>query len=221
MTLDYWAGYTWSMPLGAQIDYCRGIVLAPRWAERFLRDWAKIEERERLGLMLDNGAFGAWKTKTPLSYEEQVETMRQAIDVIPRPEYVVLPDVVGDPDASWVRAQRAAVDFEDFVADRAAALVLQDGANVENYVAFAQELGALVFIGGAKKLWKMEALAQVREKAPDLRVHVGRISREDALAKACELGAQSFDTTTFLRQQNDNKAIDWKSRFERYVTWQA
>jgi hypothetical protein len=162
---------------------------------------------------LDNGAYsGAFDPDDWLDALEAAKT-----EMPRRPEFVVLPDVYGDAEATLERhaeafdASRRAFDPRHADADVYA--VLQPGVpiakQVEEHVATWAPEG--FFVGGSKR-WKRAHGDEVVRQARDLGkpVHVGNPSDADGLAWAYRTGFDSADTTSVFQNQNWH----WLERLE-------
>lgn len=208
--MDYWAGYTFGMPLGNQWRWCAGVVLTPRWAKKAKNDCLGLP------IMLDNGAFPAWRDGIEISAEEQITSMINAIEVLGSvPERIILPDIVAGGYNSFDRSVKSIPSFAKFGLKRLW-LPIQENMNLNDALFIADILGG-VFIGGACKKWKMDTVAKIRKERPEMPIHVGRISKSNEMSEAVSSGVTSFDTTTFMRQQKANKKINWLDRFKSFV----
>lgn len=207
--LFYYAGYTFSMPLGEQSEWCSGVVTTPRYIDRCLRECD-------LPVVIDNGAFPAWRNGTPLTLEKQLDGIFECADKAgDRVIHVIAPDVIGNARATWSRICASLDELREFWPRLL--LPMQEGVDTARMVDLALGIGAGLFVGGATKLWKRRQVERVRAVSEDVFLHVGRISKKSELSHAAWCGVDSFDTTTFLRQQTINKAIEWRPRFEKFV----
>jgi hypothetical protein len=135
---------------------------------------------------LDNGRFSQdWSEATYLKMLKKASFHRE------QPMWALVPDVVGDRDATlrewdvWSpRLREMGFDTLAFAA--------QDGMSTKDVPSEA----ALVFIGGTTK-WKWGSLGMWTEHFP--RVHVGRVNTEKRLWEAHEAGAESVDGTGYFR----------------------
>lgn len=208
--LEYWAGYSFGMPLCDQWKWCSGVVFTPRWAKRVRR------ECRGLPLMLDNGAFAAWRDGVDLDFDQHVESLHVAINEIGEvPDRIILPDIVAGGSASLVRSMRAIDDLAQYGKSKMW-LPVQEGMDINLAMGVASDLGG-IFVGGATKEWKIQITKWLRNHNRDIKIHVGRLSKPHELAEAIYAGASSFDTTTFMRQQTINKHIKWHNRFRLCV----
>lgn len=209
--MEYWAGYTFSMPLGDQWKWCSGVVLTPKYAKRAAR------ECRGLPVMMDNGAFAAWRDQKTLGFDEHVGQLIAGIEGLGRvPDRIILPDIVADGVASLERSKRAIAPLASRYGHKRLWLPIQENMDVQQVLGMAKTMGGL-FVGGATKKWKMDITKLVRWYDGDVPIHIGRLSKSRELAEAIYAGANSFDTTTFMRQQHVNQDIKWHDRFRLCV----
>jgi len=147
--------------------------------------------------VLDNGAFPAWTKGEPWDEEawlSLVEWGRNARSGLPsraqKPQWMLIPDVVADPDATLEAWDRWAPKFWDSPIDLAFAA--QDGMTCADIPNGAD----VVFIGGTKQ-WKWSVIDEMCEAFP--RVHVGRVNTYSLLRRAQDAGAESCDGTGWFR----------------------
>lgn len=196
--LEYWRGYSWTSP-PALDGFAEGTVATPRWAGRVTRT-----------LMLDNGAFPAWRDGQELSFESQVEAMGPYLE---RSRWVVAPDIVAGGAASWSRSLRALRLWWP-MRDRLL-LPLQEGISLDAAIEAGEDAGGL-FIGGATHGFKIAATRALRDRGFAGRIHVGRIAKPRHLAALCE-AADSIDNTTWVRAQVANQKIDLALLLRRFI----
>lgn len=143
--------------------------------------------------ILDNGAFKAYRDGVPWDADAFVGRLGQ-LDTMPRdPDFVVLPDVVTNPDRTKERASKWAG-----VIDYPTAFCAQDGVEPQEAVEFAERIDAeVVFVGGTAE-WKRRHADEFVDAAHDsgLKCHIGR---PGDLVWANSIGADSVDTTTIVR----------------------
>jgi len=213
-TLHYYAGYTWGMPVGDTAPWCAGVVITPRWLKRFAGEGC------HLPVILDNGAWPAYAAGRVPDFGAQLEGLHEGIEALGEQlEWVIAPDVVGDAGASWSRTLSSLTCLWE---QRGRLLLpVQDGSCLRDYVTLAREEGDGIFVGGSTKEVKRRMVERIRAIDSSVYVHVGRISRERELMHAAEHAVDSFDTTTFMRRQDANRAIAWRPRFQRWVRREA
>jgi hypothetical protein len=146
--------------------------------------------------ILDNGAFAAYANNEPWDVDAFVGRLSQ-LETMPRdPDFVVLPDVVTNPEQTRERATKWAG-----VIDYPTAYPVQDGVTLEDAVEIADRLDAgTLFVGGTVD-WKRRHAESFVETAHahDLRCHIGR---PGDLVWADEIGADSVDTTSIVINQS-------------------
>lgn len=143
--------------------------------------------------ILDNGAFHAYKNNVPWDADAFVARLNQ-LDSMPRdPDFVVLPDVVTNPE----RTRERSLQWVGIV-DHPTAFAVQDGVEPEEAVKFAHRIDAsYLFIGGTVA-WKQrhgEAFVKAGHES-GLKCHIGR---PNDLSWAKRIGADSVDTSTVVR----------------------
>ncbi len=211
-----YAGYSFGMEGAARelglSEHLMGVVVTPRYARQFVAE-VRGELSERV--ILDNGAFPAWRDGRELSLSAQLDGLREALEHL-SPEWLVVPDVVADADASWRRTLAALVELRDVRAGML--LAMQDGMDVARVAEVARAHDAGVFIGGSDWRFKYGALRALMGLGVRW-VHVGRASKRSHLQTCCDLHADSCDSTTYLRRQRYNvrRAPVWRDAFARYA----
>jgi len=149
--------------------------------------------------ILDNGVFSAWRNDHEWDAALWLDTLSECEQKMPRePDFVVLPDKVGDPEATVKRSRRFAENVPD---SWPTAFAAQDGMAPSAAVSEAQRLGCkFIFIGGSHE-WKRRTAGDIIAAAnpTELQVHIARPSLPDGLLWAKQLGARSVDTTSIVR----------------------
>lgn len=208
--VQFFCGYAYGAPI---VDgFTHGIVSTPRYIPRLLQE-------TDLPVVLDNGAYPAFRDGVDLPYHRQRGSIREALSLIDdrRLLWAVLPDVVADADESFRRALKALIELA--VPPSKWLLPVQEGAPFDEYARFIEfyELGG-AFVGGATKAFKWEATKALSGRVPWL--HVARVCRDAELHRITWLGADSFDSTTptraFTHHQTAGRDRDWHTSFSRY-----
>jgi hypothetical protein len=178
------------------LEKCRevapGVNYGAEWSPAKMtdHDWPYI---------LDNGAFAAYKHGYPWDATAFVNRLREVTERMPRePDFVVLPDVVTNAEATTERATTWAEYLED---EFRTAFPIQDGHEIEKIAPLAADLNCTaLFIGGTIE-WKQRHGADIVEAAHehDLHCHIGR---PGDLCWVREIGADSVDTTSIVTDQN-------------------
>ena len=165
------------------------------WIDRLPRQWWDGEP-----WMLDNGAFRAWRKKEEWRSDLFLRRLRRAVEV-PGCYMVVLPDVVGDAEATLaLSAEWLEILWAEF-GDLPYYFVTQDGMRADD-----PRLEAIlddprvkgVFLGGTDDhKWEAPAWAEEAHRRGK-RFHFGRSSTSQKLALAMCSTADSCDTAFWL-----------------------
>ncbi|WP_435125443.1 hypothetical protein [Halobaculum sp. D14] len=145
--------------------------------------------------ILDNGAYSASLTGDPWSPDRWYQLLAAAHDQPREPDWIVLPDVYGDADATRERHERYVEVARSHGFDYYA--VAQPGKGVTTQVRFAEAIGASgVFLGGPEE-WKQDVAQDVRRQTDRraLQLHIGQPGN---LGWALDIGADSMDTTSIV-----------------------
>jgi len=214
--LAFYAGYCfgWRTAWKPLSRYVSGVVVTPSYAVR-----AAKEVDASIPLILDNGAWSAFASGYHLTMEEMVQKMQAAIETVgpDRFAWTVLPDVVGNAALTARRISDSARRWTPLNSYGIPELLpVQEGMDLRSVACIAQHRGG-IFVGGRTRRWKLQAARYFQHIAPDLHVHIGRISGANHLGGACVAGANSFDTTTYMQQRGTNVRTDYHPRFKRYV----
>jgi hypothetical protein len=192
------------------IEKCRRI--APSYEHGYTWEPGYGISRHFDGWFGDNGAYsafqrgGEWDANAWLSF---LDTAYEYIadEQIPEPDFVVLPDVVGDAEKTYQRTEKWHAEVPD---EWTQYFAVQDGMNAERACRFAQDFGCDgVFIGGTME-WKQTCAEEVVREAHqrDMKAHVARpkLPRRHEVTKGKmgfrwveRIGADSCDTTSVVR----------------------
>lgn len=211
-SLHYYAGFCFGWRKASQPlrQWVHAVVLTRRYLERALRE-------VRVPLVLDNGAYPAFRDGRTITFEQQLRDLHESIEAAgpERIMWVIWPDVVGDPVATRQRILRTLKEFK--YRSIRPLIPVQEGMDLFAEGRLALALNGGVFVGGKTRRWKLETVRRLRRAFPDLHIHVGRISSEGHLHTAGVYGANSFDTTTFMQGRGTNQFTDYAPRLERYA----
>lgn len=141
---------------------------------------------------LDNGAFVAWQKRLPFDEVAWRRLLHWAARQGQRPLWVLLPDVVGDRDATLARYYRYLPEVLRY--GFRPAVAVQDRMRFEDV-----ESDAVLFLGGTTE-WKLEAIGPWCRRFPG-RVHVGRVNTWARLIACWRAGAISVDGTGWFHRQ--------------------
>jgi hypothetical protein len=159
------------------------------------------DPRKEMPWAMDNGAFGAMTAKR--EWDEEAFYSKALIAWRPQPRWIVVPDVVGNREAtieSWKRHYPR-------LKGRKLAFAVQDGMTARD----VPDEADVVFIGGGTN-WKWQTARLWCADFP--RVHIGRVNGEKALWMAHESGAESCDGTGWGR---DPSRKDKMPALMRYI----
>jgi hypothetical protein len=151
--------------------------------------------------IVDNGAWSAAHNDEFWEPEPFFKRLEGIEDKMPRaPDFVVLPDVPGEPDVTLEMSLRYAGRVKEFGYDYY--LPVQRGVNPEGAAVLANDIDAAgIFVGGSKS-WKHtygDWIASTAHKH-GLKCHVGQPDMGDkGLLWADEAGVDSVDTTNIVR----------------------
>lgn len=140
----------------------------------------------------DNGAFGDWRAGRPFDVDTFVRDIRWIHDALDRPEFIVLPDIVGGGLAS-LEASRKWIPFVRGLAPLY--LAVQDGMEASDVEPVLRRVNGL-FVGGTLR-WKVRTgaawvqLARSHEKP----CHIGRCGSVRRVRWAMRIGATSIDSS--------------------------
>lgn len=148
---------------------------------------------------LDNGVYSAWDNDRDWYPEPWAEALMNCREKMPRdPDFVVLPDALGDAEKTLARSRRLA---DNVFPDWTRAFAVQDGMSVTFALDAADELDCgYLFIGGTAE-WKRRTAEDFIGPAHNagLRVHIARPSLPGGIMWARDIGADSIDTTSIVR----------------------
>ena len=147
---------------------------------------------------LDNGAFGCWTRKEPFAEYPWRDLLDWAANSGQRPLWALVPDSVGDRDATLRMWDTFAPVVTGYGWPLACAA--QDGMEPSDVPAEA----STVFMGGSTE-WKWSSLSAWAAAFPG-RLHVGRVNGLRQLRLCADVGAASCDGTGFgraIRQWNE------------------
>jgi len=140
---------------------------------------------------LDNGAFGAWTAKRAWNELAFVKHVAAHCHSLLRPMWCVVPDVVGDREATLAMWSEWAPRLRD-QHHLALAFAVQDGMTPNDVPHGAD----IVFVGGTTA-WKWDTLEMWARAWP--RVHVGRVNGRKGLDLCAGAGVESCDGTGWFR----------------------
>lgn len=133
------------------------------------------------------------------------------------PDFVVLPDVYNDAEATLEHHRRYVPEVRD--RNLLPAPVLQPGLPVRTQVALYDRLNVrTVFVGGECR-WQSAHAEEIVETAHEhaLNVHIGNPGSRDSMVRWARLGVDSMDTTSIVQNGNWDwlRAVEGLSRGAR------
>jgi hypothetical protein len=157
-----------------------GMLLGPSYfGKQVIRDW--------MPYVLDNDAF----TRRHDWSEDDWFDMLWKIPSQPiQPEWVIVPDVVGDPLATRKNWDRYAPKANGYA--KAMAYVVQPGSKPED----VPENADIVFVGGGTP-WRFQTIEMWANEFP--RVHLGAVNQIEMVWRCDALGVESVDGTGWFR----------------------
>jgi len=199
-----YGGYSWGysglLRAAGYAESISGLVITPKWMSHLLREPDPDAIAQRL--IVDNGAYPAWVNGEVMGFGEQLDGIHTAMAARPDAEWIIAPDVVANAERTWARLNACAIELESYGLHRLL-LPVQDGMDIARVVALARDYNAGIFVGGSTWRYKIEALRELQRH--DARwVHVGRASSWAQLEAAANGGADSVDSTSFVRRYNHN-----------------
>jgi hypothetical protein len=206
-SLRYWSGFSFTYP-PVVMPFVHGIVITPRWVNEFIskKRRAGASEMFDLPVMLDNGAFAAWRDGVQISAEDQLLHMERAnFDLVAAGfvvQWAVVPDIVEGGARSLERTEKSVARIR---AMSRPMVPIQEGIPADAVVRIAHQFDGGVFVGGGTMEYKRVASAAVRKVSPNVHIHVARIHTDGQLHFHSGI-ADTFDNTTFVQGLRWNQA---------------
>jgi hypothetical protein len=158
---------------------------------------------------LDNGAWPAHKNGAAWSEAEWRRLLNWAALSGQAPLWAIVPDVVGDREATLANWPTYAPEVRRF--GWRPAFAVQDGMIFED----VPDRECMLFLGGSTE-WKEAAIGPWCEAFPG-RVHVGRVNNWDRLLRCHRAGAVSVDGTGwFHKSVRSNQRRELTTYLESY-----
>lgn len=177
-------------------DIKKARELAPSFEHRAEYDIESFRLNSGVRYILDNGAYKCYTDNRPWDATLFIRRLNQIPEKEHEPDFVILPDVVTDPQGTYRRAR----EWADWI-DYSTLYPCQDGISPERACNIADELDADgLFIGGTIA-WKRENAAEFVEAGKNVGLHV-HIGRPTDFKWAEGTGCDSIDSTTFVRNQS-------------------
>ena len=176
----------------------RAIALCNRLGLGECTNRGELPPRRTSSWFLDCGAFVDWRAGCAFNVARWMRDLRYVAyrveaGVLPAPDFVVVPDIVGGGSASLARS----LEMVEWVPPELPVcyLVVQEGMTLKQVAEVLSHFGGL-FVGGASMEWKLGtapdwiALAHAHGR----QCHIGRIGTLARLELAQRLGADSVDS---------------------------
>jgi hypothetical protein len=160
--------------------------------------WTPEQKRNGTPYIVDNGVYQAAMRDKEWSASAWTELLDTVTEHPWPPDFVVLPDVYNDAEATLERHRKHA----DEVLSRGLrpAAVIQPGMDVQTQIELADRIGAGVAFVGGENRWKRSVGAELvtEAHARDMAVHIGNPGVPGGLAWAQGIGADSLDTASIV-----------------------
>jgi hypothetical protein len=173
--------------------------------------WEPRKGYARVPCALDNGAFQCWRRGFPFMADVFRRCLARAYEVGLTLDFVVCPDLVAGGLASldfsmeWASGELKSAPL--------LALAVQDGMTPRD-VSPGHHLPRFshLFVGGTVE-WKWQTAPQWVEHAHahGLKCHIGQCGTLDRIRAAEEMGADSVDSTSIVRNQSWHIIEEWRS----------
>lgn len=165
------------------------------------RVWTPAHRKFGAPYIVDNGGYQAAMKGEEWSEADWLDLLDRVVEHPWPPDFVVLPDVYNDAEATIERHRQ----YISEVLDRGfrPAAVLQPGMDETLQVRLADQIGAkVVFVGGENR-WKRahgeEIVAAAHER--NMAVHIGNPGVPGGLRWAQQIGADSVDTASIVASE--------------------
>lgn len=147
---------------------------------------------------IDNGCYSAWSRGAPWDPVPFLKSLAKCRELGLKPDFVVIPDVVANADASTLRSYQWYGVLKDLYPEFPLYWAVQDGMD-PNVLPRTNIDG--IFVGGSMQ-WKLETMAQWAETARTwgIPIHVGRIGTPERMVMAHWAGIDSIDSTTWVQR---------------------
>lgn len=151
---------------------------------------------------LDNGAFGCWNKGYPFMERAFLDTLYDCYKKSIKLEFIVCPDLIAQGQKSLRFSLRWA--NERLCGCPCLALAVQDGLTPQIIHKSTSDIGfKYIFVGGTID-WKWSMAKEWVNFAHDndMKCHVGRVGTIERLHYCKEIGADSCDSSSFVRNDS-------------------
>lgn len=147
---------------------------------------------------IDNGCYSAWSRGAPWNPIPFLKSLEKCTELGLKPDFVVIPDVVADGDASILRSFQWYGVLKDLYPELPLYWAVQDG--MDPTVCPHPGIDG-IFVGGSME-WKLETMPIWAHTARDhgIGIHVGRIGTPERMVMAHLSGVDSIDSTTWVQR---------------------
>lgn len=163
--------------------------------------WKPGPEIKTFPCAFDNGAFRYWQRGFPFLRDLFWEMLRKTFDAGVSLDFIVCPDIVTHGKESLAYSVQWA-DTELVTCHNRLALAVQDGMTTQ-MIDWAMNRFSHIFVGGTVE-WKWETAKSWVQYAHDegKKCHIARCGQLDMLRRAEDYGADSVDSTSFMRNES-------------------
>ena len=144
---------------------------------------------------VDNGCYAVWSAGKPWDKNRFLKILNKCVEVQATPRWIVVPDVVADAEATFLRWGKWVKKLTPY--GFPLALAVQDGMTPE-VVKKLERQPDVIFVGGTTG-WKWRSLPWWTSHFP--RVHVGRANSEKHLWAVERAGTESSDGSGWFWKQ--------------------
>ena len=161
----------------------------------------KALKKEGVHTAIDNGAFMAFEKGFPFNPTLFWKLLGDAFLDGSKPEFIVCPDIVAGGLKSLEFSKKWAT--EKLVGSQVLALAVQDGMEPKHISDEFLANFSQIFVGGSID-WKWQTAKTWVDFAHSKgkKCHIGRCGTYDRLCEARDIGADSVDSTSFVRNKS-------------------
>lgn len=157
-----------------------------------------LKSYSKVPCALDNGAFEAHRRGLPWMEERFFAMIKKCWDNNLTLDFIVCPDIIAGGKDSLIKSN----SYVNKLKPARLALAVQDGIEPKDLDSFVWKNYDVIFVGGSEE-WKWETaedwvmFAHINNK----KCHIGRVGTLAKLQRANEIGADSVDSTSFVRNE--------------------
>jgi hypothetical protein len=195
------------------------IYVSATWGQKTI-DWCKQNDvyymqntnlfikNSNIRYALDNGAFKKYRENTDKTdFVQFYETLGYILDCEMLPDFVAVPDIVGDGIKSF---KFSLEQFDLLPKEFNYYFVIQDGMSTDLVKDIMYKVSG-IFVGGTKQ-WKLRMMKTWIDFAHNHNkpCHIGRMSTFKDMDRAFACGADSIDGSTLVRNQRLYEINLWR-----------